>query len=40
MQLDLSFTRVTAPISGRIGQALVIEGNYVAGGVTSLTTIV
>ena len=40
VQLDLSFTRVTAPISGRIGQALVTEGNYVAGGVTSLTTIV
>lgn len=39
-QLDLSFTRVTAPISGRIGQALVTEGNYVASGVTPLTTIV
>lgn len=39
-QLDLSFTRVTAPISGRIGQALVTEGNYVASGVTQLTTIV
>ena len=38
--LDLSFTRVTAPISGRIGQALVTEGNYVASGVTALTTIV
>lgn len=39
-QLDLSFTRVTAPISGRAGQALVTEGNYVTGGVTPLTTIV
>jgi membrane fusion protein, gold/copper resistance efflux system len=39
-QLDLSFARVTAPISGRIGQALVTEGNYVASGVTPLTTIV
>lgn len=39
-QLDLSFTHVTAPISGRIGQALVTEGNYVASGVTPLTTIV
>lgn len=39
-QLDLSFTRVTAPISGRIGQVLVTEGNYVASGVTPLTTIV
>lgn len=39
-QLDLSFTRVTAPISGRVGQTLVTEGNYVASGITSLTTIV
>lgn len=39
-QLDLSFTRITAPISGRVGQALVTEGNYVANGVTALTTIV
>lgn len=39
-QLDLSFTRVTAPISGRVGQALATEGNYVASGVTPLTTIV
>jgi len=39
-QLDLSFTRVTAPISGRIGQTLVTKGNYVASGVTLLTTIV
>ena len=39
-QLDMSFTRVTAPISGRVGQALVTEGNYVTGGVTPLTTIV
>ena len=39
-QLDLGFTRVTAPISGRVGHAAVTEGNYVAGGVTPLTTIV
>lgn len=39
-QLELSFTRVTAPISGRVGQALVTEGNYVASGATPLTTIV
>lgn len=38
--LDLSFTRVTAPISGRVGQVLINEGNYVASGVTPLTTIV
>ena len=39
-ELDLGFTRVTAPISGRVGQVLVTEGNYVANGVTPLTTIV
>ncbi|PHV05852.1 efflux transporter periplasmic adaptor subunit [Janthinobacterium sp. BJB412] len=39
-QLDLGFTRVTAPISGRVGHAAVTEGNYVASGVTALTTIV
>ena len=39
-ELDLSFTRITAPISGRVGQTLVTEGNYVASGVTPLTTIV
>ncbi|WP_277813393.1 efflux RND transporter periplasmic adaptor subunit [Buttiauxella noackiae] len=38
--LDMSFTRVTAPIGGRVGQVLVTEGNYVASGVTPLTTIV
>lgn len=39
-QLDMSFTRVTAPIAGRVGQVLVTEGNYVTSGVTPLTTIV
>ncbi len=39
-KLDLGFARVMAPISGRVGQALVTEGNYVASGVTPLTTIV
>ncbi|MNZ74127.1 Multidrug efflux pump subunit AcrA precursor [compost metagenome] len=39
-QLDLGFTRVTAPISGRVGHVLVTEGNYVTNGVTALTTIV
>ena len=39
-QLDLSYTRVTAPISGRIDRALVTEGNYVTRGETPLTTIV
>ncbi|HGM5416177.1 MULTISPECIES: efflux RND transporter periplasmic adaptor subunit [Serratia] len=39
-ELDMEFTRVTAPISGRVGQVLVTEGNYVTNGVTPLTTIV
>jgi membrane fusion protein, gold/copper resistance efflux system len=42
--LDLSFTRVTAPIGGRVDRVLVTEGNLVAGGnagaATLLTTIV
>ncbi|MEN5282579.1 efflux RND transporter periplasmic adaptor subunit [Serratia marcescens] len=39
-QLDMTFTRVTAPIAGRVGRTLITEGNYVASGVTVLTTIV
>ena len=43
-ELDLSFTRIRAPISGRIGRALVTPGNFVSGGTDSgstvLTTIV
>ncbi len=44
-ELDLSFCRITAPISGRISQALVTPGNFVSGGgtdggTTILTTIV
>ncbi|WP_428424996.1 efflux RND transporter periplasmic adaptor subunit [Pararhizobium sp.] len=43
-ELDLSFTRVTAPIAGRVDRVLVSEGNLVAGGnagaATLLTTIV
>lgn len=42
--LDVEFTRVTAPISGRVGRHLVTEGNLVVGGgsgaATLLTTIV
>lgn len=41
--LDLSFTRVTAPISGRIGRRLISAGNLVTGGSgtgTPLTSIV
>src|SRR6185437_10266000 len=43
-QLDLEFTHVTAPISGRIGRNSVTLGNLVVGGsgvnATLLTTIV
>lgn len=42
-KLDLEFTQVRAPISGRISRKLVSEGNLVAGGdsnATMLTTIV
>jgi RND family efflux transporter MFP subunit len=38
--LNLSFTRVTAPISGRVSRALVTEGNLVTAGQTQLTTLV
>jgi len=38
--LNLTFTRVTAPISGRISRALVTEGNLVTSGQTLLTTLV
>ena len=40
----MSYTRVTAPISGRVDRVLVTEGNLVSGGTsgsaTQLTTIV
>lgn len=43
-ELDLSFTRVAAPIGGRVDRVRVTEGNLVAGGnagaATLLTTIV
>ncbi|WP_431822377.1 efflux RND transporter periplasmic adaptor subunit [Burkholderia sp. F1] len=42
-QLDLSFTRIVAPMSGRISRKRVSEGNLVKGGdsdATVLTTIV
>jgi len=42
-ELNVGFTNVTAPIAGRIGRALVTEGNLVSGGNESaslLTTIV
>src|SRR5690349_13969901 len=43
-RLDVEFTHVTAPVSGRIGRKLVTEGNLINGGIgtqgTLLTTIV
>src|SRR5262249_5713934 len=43
-RLDVEFTHVTAPVSGRVGRKLVTEGNLINGGVgtqgTLLTTIV
>jgi RND family efflux transporter MFP subunit len=38
--LDLEFTRVTAPINGRISRHLIDEGNLVTADTTLLTTIV
>jgi RND family efflux transporter MFP subunit len=38
--LNLTFTRVTAPIDGRISRALVTQGNLVSSGQTMLTTLV
>jgi RND family efflux transporter MFP subunit len=38
--LDLEFTKVTAPIDGRIGRYLLTEGNLVTADTTLLTTIV
>jgi multidrug efflux system membrane fusion protein len=42
-ELNLEFTRVTAPITGRAGRAIVTEGNLVSSGpgeATLLTTVV
>lgn len=39
-ELNVSFTRVTAPFAGRAGAALVKPGNVVAAGQTLLTTVV
>jgi RND family efflux transporter MFP subunit len=43
-RLDVEFTEVSAPISGRVGRKLVTEGNLITGGLgsqgTLLTTIV
>jgi RND family efflux transporter MFP subunit len=39
-QLDLEFTRVIAPIDGRVSRAEVTLGNYVTAGTTILTSVV
>jgi RND family efflux transporter MFP subunit len=39
-RLNLDFTRVIAPITGRVSRADVTAGNYVTAGQTELTTIV
>jgi multidrug efflux system membrane fusion protein len=39
-ELDVSFTRIRAPIAGRTGEALVTAGNLVNPGETLLTTVV
>jgi RND family efflux transporter MFP subunit len=38
--LDVSFTRVTAPVAGRLSDRKVTVGNYVTAGTTQLTSIV
>lgn len=43
VKLDLDYTKVTSPISGRVDRALLDKGNYVTGGLgggTALTTVV
>ncbi|MFT5719975.1 MAG: multidrug efflux system membrane fusion protein [Motiliproteus sp.] len=39
-QLDVAYTRVTAPIDGRASYALVTEGNFVNAGQSELTSLV
>lgn len=39
-KLNLGYTKITAPISGRVSRALITKGNLVAAGNTLLTTIV
>lgn len=39
-QLNVSFTQIRAPISGRVSKAEITAGNLVANGTTLLTTIV
>ncbi|MGR5147100.1 efflux RND transporter periplasmic adaptor subunit [Photobacterium alginatilyticum] len=39
-KLDLEYTKVKAPISGRVSSALITKGNYVTAGQSLLTTLV
>jgi len=39
-QLDLSYTQVEAPISGRVSRAAITKGNYVTAGQSQLTSLV
>lgn len=39
-KIDMGYTEIKAPISGRIGKALVTEGNYVASTLQTLARIV
>lgn len=39
-ELDLSYTRISAPISGRVSYAQVTAGNYVTAGQSQLTSLV
>lgn len=39
-QLNLSFTRITSPIDGRVSRAEITEGNLVGAGQSLLTTVV
>ncbi|WP_213999423.1 efflux RND transporter periplasmic adaptor subunit [Arsukibacterium sp.] len=39
-ELDLSYTRISAPISGRVSYAQVTAGNYVNAGQSQLTSLV
>ncbi|MAP26990.1 MULTISPECIES: efflux RND transporter periplasmic adaptor subunit [unclassified Methylophaga] len=39
-QLDLSYTRITAPISGRVSYAQITAGNFVNAGQSQLTSLV
>lgn len=39
-ELDLSYTKVTAPITGRVSYAQITEGNFVTAGQSILTSLV